>query len=233
MTALFDDRTDAGRKLALRLVRYRDEHPVVLGVPRGGVPVAYEVARALDAPLDVVVARKIGAPGEPELGLGAIVDGDDPQTVLNEELLGVLGVTRAYLDEEIARQLDEVHRRQARFRGGSARVALAGRMVILVDDGVATGDTIRAAIRGVRRAEPRRIVLAVGVAPPDAADVVRREVDDFVAVATPPDFGAVGLFYRDFRQVTDDEVVALLAKAAAERPHRTVMGRDDAIRRGV
>jgi putative phosphoribosyl transferase len=212
----FDDRADAGRQLVARLIRYKDEHPVVLGVPCGGVPVAWEVAKALDAPLDVVVARKIRAPRRPELGLGAVVDGGHPETVLNEGIVFLLGVEREYLEQEIARQLEEVHRRQESLRRGRARVPLAGRPVIVVDDGVATGATMRAALRGLKRARPRRVILAVGVAPPDTAEVLRREADDLVTVATPEPFGAVGRFYRNFRPVTDDEVARLLA-AAAER----------------
>jgi putative phosphoribosyl transferase len=211
---LFEDRSDAGRQLATRLLHYKDERPVVLGLPRGGVPVAYETARALDAPLDVIVVRKLGAPHQPELGIGAIVDGDHPQRVLNEDVLRLLPVSRQYIEMEVARQLDEVHRRQTLLRGGRPRVDLADRTVIVVDDGVATGGTVRAVLRGVRRANPRRIVLAVGVAPPETVEVLRTEVDDLVCIARPAAFGAVGQFYRDFRQVSDGEVIALLGRAA-------------------
>ena len=211
---LFGDRADAGRQLATRLLRYKDERPVVLGLPRGGVPVAYEIACALDAPLDVIMVRKLGAPDQPELGIGAIVDGDHPQRVLNEDVLHLLHVSRQYIELEVARQLDEIHRRQALLRSGRPRVDLADRTVIVVDDGVATGGTVRAALRGVRRANPRRIVLAIGVAPPETIQVLRTEVDDLVCIATPAVFGAVGQFYRDFRQVSDGEVIALLGRAA-------------------
>jgi putative phosphoribosyl transferase len=215
---LFDDRADAGRQLASRLLRYETEDPIVIGVPRGGVPVAYEIARALDAPLDVVVARKIGAPQQPELGLGAIVDGDHPEKVLNEDLVRMLHVPRTYIEREAATQLEEIHRRQALFRGGRPRVELAGRTVIVVDDGIATGGTVRAVLRGVQRARPRRVVLAVGVAPPDTAEMLRAEVDELVCIATPEPFHAVGQFFRDFSQVSDDEVVRVLAKAAERAP---------------
>jgi putative phosphoribosyl transferase len=213
-TMPFQDRADAGRQLATRLMRYKNERPVVLGLPRGGVPVAYEIARALDAPLDVIVVRKLGAPHQPELGIGAVVDGDHPQRVLNEEVMQSLYVSRQYLETEVARQLEEIHRRQTLLRAGRSRVYLADRTVIVVDDGVATGGTVRAAVRGVRRANPRRIVLAVGVAPPETIEVLRTEVDDLVCIVTPADFGAVGQFYRDFRQISDDEVIALLGRAA-------------------
>ena len=211
---LFEDRADAGRQLATRLLRYKDERPVVLGLPRGGVPVAYEIACALDAPLDVIVVRKLGAPDQPELGIGAIVDGDHPQLVLNENLLHQLPVSRQYIETEVARQLDEIRRRQALLRSGRPHVDLADRTVIVVDDGMATGGTVRAALRGVRRANPRRIVLAVGVAPPETIEVLRTEVDDLVCINTPPIFSGVGQFYRDFGQVSDGEVIALLGRAA-------------------
>jgi putative phosphoribosyl transferase len=211
---LFEDRAAAGRQLAGRLLHYKNERPLVLGLPRGGVPVAYEIARALDAPLDVIVVRKLAAPHQPELGIGAVVDGDHPERVLNEEVLQSLHVSRHYLETEVARQLEEIHRRQTLLRAGRSRVDLADRMVIVVDDGVATGGTVRAALRGVRRANPRRIVLAVGVAPPETIEVLRNEVDDLVCLAAPADFGAVGQFYRDFRQISDDEVIALLGRAA-------------------
>jgi putative phosphoribosyl transferase len=179
--------------------------------------VAAEVAHALDAPLDVVVVRKLHAPEQPELGLGAIVDGDHPETVLNERLIRVLGVSEAYLAGEIAAQLDEVRRRERRFRRGRPAEPLAGRTVIVVDDGIATGSTVRAALRGIRRARPARLVLAVPVAPPDTVAALRGEVDELVCLETPEDFAAVGRFYADFRQTTDGEVETILARAARAR----------------
>jgi putative phosphoribosyl transferase len=210
----FDDRVDAGRRLAARLAGYRAEHPVVLGLPRGGVVVAYEVARALKAPLDVLVARKLGAPGHAELGIGAVVDGDDPEAVVDEEAMTRLAISRDYLHAEIARQLAEARRRNALLRAGRPAIDLHERTVIVIDDGIATGGTMRAALRGVRRARPRRIVLAVPVAPEDTVAALRDEADDVVCLDTPADFRAVGEFYRDFRQTTDEEVIALLARAA-------------------
>lgn len=210
---MFHDREDAGQRLAALLLRYKDQHPVVLALPRGGVPVAYEVARALEAPLDILVVRKLGAPGQPELGIGAIVDGDHPDGVLNENTIAALGVDRAYLEGEIQRQLREIHRRQAAYRSGRPPVSIAGRTAIVIDDGLATGSTMRAALRGVRRAQPARLVLAVPVAPPDTLASLASEVDDVVCISTPEDFGAVGRFYRNFDQTTDEEVVRLLDDA--------------------
>ena len=217
---LFDDRRDAGRQLAARLLPLRDEAPAVLALPRGGVPVAYEIARALAAPLDVIVVRKLGAPGEPELGIGAVVDGDSPLGVLNEHTMRSLGVTQDYLDREIAVQLAEIRRRQRVYRGGRTRVPIAGRTAIVVDDGLATGSTMRAALRSVRRADPARLVLAVPVAPPDTLSALASEVDETVCLAMPEPFGAVGFFYRDFAQTTDEEVTGLLdAARRAIDPH--------------
>jgi putative phosphoribosyl transferase len=212
----FADRRDAGRQLARTLLRYRDEKPVVLALPRGGVPVGYEVASALGAPLDVLVVRKLGAPGQSELGIGAVVDGEHPERVLNEEVVRLLDVPDEYLRQEIARQLQEIRRQQVAYRGGHEAVSVADRTAILVDDGLATGGSMRAAIRGVRRARPRHIVLAVPVAPPDTIASLRSEVDDVVCLSTPELFGAVGNFYEDFSQTSDAEVVELLA--AARRP---------------
>jgi len=208
----FLDRADAGRRLASRLQKYQGQSPVVLGIPRGGVPVAFEVARALQAPLDVIVVRKIGAPDEPELGIGAVVDGDHPDTVLNDKMVEELGVKRSYLDREVKRQIEEIHRRQLAYRGGRARVDLRDRTAIVVDDGIATGGSIRAALRGIRRAHPRRIVLAVPVAPAETINELRSEADDIVCLGTPPFFYAIGQFYRDFHQLRDDEVIGLLAQ---------------------
>ena len=212
---MYRDRIDAGRRLAGRLEAYRAEHPVVLGLPRGGVVVAYEIARALGAPLDVLVARKLGAPGRPELGIGAVVDGDHPEAVVDERLAKAIGVSPAYLEREIARQLEEVRRRETRLRAGRARVDLRDRTVIVVDDGIATGGTVRAALRGVRRAQPRRVVLAVPVAPPTAVSALARDADAIVCLETPRNFHAVGQFYENFAQTTDDDVIALLARAAS------------------
>jgi len=152
---MFKNRTEAGKKLAVRLLDYKSEETLVLALPRGGVPVAYEVAAALDAPLDVIGVRKLGAPGQPELGIGAVVDGDHPQSVLNEDLMSLLHVSDAYLQREVAAELQEIHRRQERYRGGRAPASVKGHTVIVVDDGIATGGSVRAALRGVRRAAPR------------------------------------------------------------------------------
>ena len=211
---MFVNRSDAGRRLAARLARYRPDHPVVLGLPRGGVVVASEIARALDAPLDVLVVRKLQAPGQPELGVGAVTDGDDPQTVLNPDVVRMLDVSDAYLRDEVVRQLAEVRRRQALFRGGRPPVELRDRTVIVADDGIATGGTVRAALRALRRSRPRRIVLAVGVAPPETIAGLQDDADVVVCLEKPAEFHSVGRFYEDFRQTTDDEVIELLVRAA-------------------
>jgi len=219
---MFDDRRDAGRQLAARLLPYQDRDPVVLALPRGGVPVGYEIARALGAPLDIIVVRKLGAPGQPELGIGAVVDGDHPLGVLNEEVMKTLVVPEAYLEHEVTAQLAEIRRRQAAYRGGRAALPVAGRTAIVVDDGLATGGSMRAALRSVRRAAPARLVLAVPVAPPDTLARLAAEVDETICLETPELFGAVGYFYRDFTQTTDDEVIRLLAACQARstvEPH--------------
>jgi len=215
---VFADRVEAGRKLAVRLLKYKDQQPVVLGVPRGGVPVAFEVARALNAPLDVIIARKLGAPGEPELGVGAVVDGDHPETILNREMVSALRVPRAYLEREIHDQLKEIDRRNLLYRAGRARIELKNRTVIVVDDGIATGGSIRAALRGIRHHAPKKVVLAVPVGPADTIASLRDEVDEIVCLSTPPTFFGIGEFYRDFHQLTDGEVIRLLELARPERP---------------
>ncbi len=209
---VFANRDEAGRILARRLTSYAHENVVVLGIPRGGVPVAKKVADALNAPLDVIVARKLGAPGQPELGIGAVVDGDHPRAIFNRDIIEQLGVSDEYLDAEIARQLKEVHRRETAYRGGREKISLAGKTVILVDDGIATGSSVRAALRGIRRQKPGKLVLAVPVAPPESIDALRRDADEIVCLETPEEFYAVGQFYRDFRQVSDAEVEAILGK---------------------
>ena len=202
---MFNNRREAGRKLALALARFKDEQPVIL---------AYEIAVALRAALDVVIVRKLGAPGQPELGIGAIVDGDQPESVLDADSVRLLQVSKRFIEDEIAQELKEIHRRQELYRGKRPPVLATGRTVIVVDDGIATGSSVRAALRGLRRAAPRKLVLAVPVAPSDTLDSLRPEVDEIVCLATPPIFHAVGQFYSDFRQTSDEEVIELLDAAA-------------------
>ncbi len=215
MTDRFADRTEAGRRLAEKLVRFKAEQPVVLALPRGGVPVGFEVAQALDAPLDVVLVRKIGAPFQTELAVGAVVDGDQPETVLNRDIVEEYQIPERYLAEEGARQLKEIERRRRLYRPGRPRIDVRDRTAIVVDDGIATGATMEAALHATRRAGPKRLVLAVPVAPPDTIERLRPQVDEVECLLVPPYLGAIGMFYKDFRQLSDDEVVALLARAAA------------------
>lgn len=213
--AIFEDRADAGRRLAGRLTPLRDENPIVLALPRGGVPVGVEISRALDAPLDVFVSRKLGAPDQPELGIGAVAQGG--ARILNEDIVEQIGVTDEYVEEITAREFAEVERRLRILRGDRPEPDIRDRTAILVDDGLATGVTARAAVGALRRRNPRRLVLAVPVCPPRTAHLLAPEVDDLVCLYTPEDFVAVGLWYRDFEQVSDDEVVKLLQKARRER----------------
>ena len=215
---VFDDRIDAGHKLAARLLKYKDQNPVVLGVPRGGVPVAFEVARALNAPLDVIVVRKLGAPGQSELGIGAVVDGDHPETILNRDVMSAMRVSRDYLEREIHNQLKEIHRRNQVYRSGRPRIELKDRTVIVVDDGIATGGSIRAALRGLRQQAPKKVILAVPVGPDDTIESLRDEVDEVVCLSTPAMFFGIGEFYIDFHQLTDAEVIRLLELGRSEQP---------------
>lgn len=210
---MFQDREDAGRRLAEALKRFKGQDPVVLALPRGGVPVGLEVARALAAPLDVLLVRKIGAPGQQELALGAIVDGKHPTFVLNENVAAMVGPSADYVEAEKKRQLVEIERRRKLYRGDREAVDVRGRTVIVVDDGIATGATMKAALRGVRQAQPKRLVLAVPVAPPGALAELKNESDDVVCLETPEPFHAVGLHYADFGQTSDEDVVTLLAEA--------------------
>ncbi len=213
----FEDRSDAGRRLAEALRHLRGSDPVVLALPRGGVPVGFEIARALGAPLDVVLVRKIGAPSQPELAAGAVVDGEEPELVVNEEIVAALGVPQEYLRREAARQLEEIERRRRVYLEGRAPVSVAGRTAIVVDDGVATGATMRAALRAVRRRGPRRLVLATPVAAPEAIADLRSEVDEVVCLSMPAYLGGIGAAYDDFHQLGDEEVRELLARAGRER----------------
>jgi putative phosphoribosyl transferase len=211
----FVDRVDAGRRLAAMLRDRRDSPNVVLGLPRGGVPVAAEVALVLGAPLDVVVVRKLGLPFQPELAMGAI--GEDGVRILNDEVVRVTGVGEGEIAAVERRERAELERRARAFRSGRARIPLEGRTAIIVDDGIATGSTARAACHIVRAHGADAIVLAVPVAPVDWTTRLARDADELVAVATPLDFHAIGQFYVDFSQTSDDEVVRCLERVAAAR----------------
>ena len=205
------DRSSAGRQLAMRLGHLRDCDPVVLALPRGGVPVGYEIAQALDAELALVMVRKLRAPGHPEFAIGAVIDGDEPQVLFNEDAMRILFPSPDYIKEEAGRQLIELERLRHAYIGEKRMPQLGGRTVILVDGGNATGSTVMAALRGVRRQNPERLILAVPVAPSDTLEKLRPLCDDVVVLAIPQPFYAVGQHYLDFRQVDDREVIDLLA----------------------
>ena len=206
---IFKDRTDAGKQLAEKLVPYRDKADlIVLGLPRGGVTVAYEIAGALNCPLDILIVRKIGFPGNPELAAGAI--SETGTVVLNEDIVAAYGVSRAYLDRETARQKEEIARRITLYRGGKGVPPLAGKTVILVDDGVATGATAKAAISTLKQEKIAKLVAALPVASQEAEREIAPTVDEWVCLQTPAGFMAVGNYYYDFTQVEDDDVVAML-----------------------
>jgi putative phosphoribosyl transferase len=210
----FADRAEAGRLLAERLVSLALEAPLVLALPRGGVPVAAEIARALAAPLDVAFVRKIGAPEQPELAVGAIADGDEPEIVLNDALVRALDLSEDYIASAAARELAAIEQRRREYAGLRPAIDPAGRAVIVVDDGVATGMTMRAALRYLRRRKPARLIAAAPVASREAAALLKRDADAVAFLATPRRFGSVGSFYRDFGQVSDEEVAEMLKAAS-------------------
>lgn len=219
---MFHNRQEAGKALAEELARIVGDDPaltdpVVLALPRGGLPVAAEIARALDAPLDIVLVRKIGVPFQPELAAAAVVDGDDPQLVVNEDVVRQAGMSKADLERAKRQQLAEIERRREQYLKGRERAPVEGRTVIVVDDGIATGATIRAALKGLRRRKPKALILAVPVAPEDTVESLGGEVDRVVCLETPPYFYAIGAHYHDFTQVSDREVVETLDAAAAAR----------------
>ena len=208
----FRDRADAGHRLAKALAKYKGRHAVVLALPRGGVPVAAEVAKMLDAPLDLILVRKIGVPFQPELAMGAVVDGLAPIVVRNEEVLRVSETTAREFDEVCEKERAEIERRRKLYIGDRPRAEITGRVVIVVDDGIATGTTTRAALQAIRKQKPKELVLAVPVAPRDTVAELRGEVDALICLETPEPFLAIGYFYRDFEQVSDEEVVAILRR---------------------
>jgi predicted phosphoribosyltransferase len=208
----FIDRTDAGRQLAKALARYKAQRPVVLALPRGGVPVAAKVATVLDAPLDLILVRKIGVPFQPELAMGAVVDGREPVIVRNEDVINLTGVSEQEFNATCDQQLAEIERRRKLYLGDRPHPQIAGRTVIVVDDGIATGATTRAALQATRMRKPSKLVLAIPVAPTATLKELRGEVDDIVCLEDYEDFGAIGLFYSDFRQVSDTEVIEILAR---------------------
>jgi putative phosphoribosyl transferase len=212
----FMDRSDAGRKLAAALLHLRTARPVVLALPRGGVPVGYEVAQALGAPLQIILARKIGAPGQPELGLGAVVDGSPPQAVLNDELVRLLEPGEGYLEDEVQHQIGEIQRRRALYGISGGAVDLTGRTAIVVDDGIATGGTVKAVLQALNQRPHARLVLAVPVAPSDSLRELAPLADEIVCLTTPDPFYAVGAHYQDFSQTTDAEVIDILRRTKTE-----------------
>jgi predicted phosphoribosyltransferase len=218
---IFRNRTQAGRLLAEALRRYRDQTCVVLALPRGGVPVAAEVARGLGAPLDLVIVRKIGVPAQPELAMGAVVDTEPPFTLVNNDVLVAAGISSGEFAAIRDEELREARRRRATYLADRSSVPLKDATAILVDDGIATGASIRAALKAVDGAGAKRIVVAAPVAPRHVVVELRRQVDDVVCLETPPTMGAIGRFYEDFDQVSDNDVIALLRHDAAAGDART------------
>ncbi|WP_404404660.1 phosphoribosyltransferase [Pelagibacterium halotolerans] len=211
-SALFRDRADAGRQLAAAL---RDTPPpdIVFALPRGGVPVAYELAIALEAPLELLMVRKIPAPGHEEYGIGAVVDGASPQVVLNDIAMTIPGVTEDYIDAQVAEKLKQIERRRQRYVGDRPPLPVEGKSVILADDGIATGGTALAGLRALRKAGARSVTLAIPVAPPETIGRMEAEADAVVCLHTPGDFRAVGQYYEVFDQTSDETVIALMARA--------------------
>jgi putative phosphoribosyl transferase len=211
----FKNRTDAGRRLAKALTRYKSLRPVVLALPRGGVLVAAEVAAALEAPLDLVLVRKVGVPNQPELAMGAVTDGAQPMVVRNSEVIEACGVSEQEFDAVANEELAEIERRRRRYIGDRARAEVEGKVAIIIDDGIATGATTLAAIQAVRSRKPKELVLAVPVAPLDTVKKLHSEVDAIVCLDTPEELGAIGYFYRDFHQIGDEEMIATLKRFPA------------------
>ena len=212
------NRADAGRRLAAALVQYKEQQPVILALPRGGVPVAAEVATALSAPLDLILVRKIGVPYQPELAMGAVVDGGAPVVVRNEDVIALASVSEPEFKAVYDREVAEIERRRQHYLGNRSRANVDGCIAIVIDDGIATGATTRAALRATRARNPKKLVLAVPVAPTETLAIMRQEADDVVCLEEYSDFGAIGFYYLDFRQVSDQEVIETLARFPAGEP---------------
>jgi putative phosphoribosyl transferase len=213
-TMLFRDRQDAGRRLAEALAEFKAQDCVILALPRGGVPVAAEVALALDAPLDLLLVRKIGAPRQPELAIGSVIDGGTPIIVRDNELIRLTGTSARQFDEICARELAEIERRREFYLGDRPPVTLRDRIAIVIDDGLATGNTMRAALQAARLRQPKMLIMAVPVAPRGTAENFRGEADRVVCLVTPDPFGAVGYFYQEFEPVSDSEVILPMQQQA-------------------
>lgn len=211
---LFRNRKDAGKQLATVLAPLKGQDCVVLALPRGGVPVAAEVASVLAAPLDLLMVRKIGAPAQPELAVGAVIDGAAPLITRDDEMMRLSGTSAAAFDSVCSAELAEIERRRKFYLGARPPVSLAGEVAIVIDDGLATGNTMRVALEAVRRQSPRRLIMAVPVAPRSALEQFRDKADEIVCLATPEPFGAVGYFYDDFSPTSDAEVIALMTQFA-------------------
>lgn len=223
---MFADRQQAGRELGAELATLKLPDPVVLALPRGGVPVGADIAAALNSPLDIVIVRKVGAPGNPELAVAAIVDGDPPDIVLNREIVEAYGLGNSDLAALIKLERPELERRRVVYRGDRHPVSVEGKTVILVDDGAATGTTMKVAVRALRRRSPREIVIALPVAPRDTLGELALEADRVICLSQPMHFHALGYHYRSFPQLSDAEVVAALQEAAQRRKFRAQEVRD-------
>lgn len=213
----FDDRTEAGNRLANALAQYRGKDVVVLALPRGGVDVALPIARYLGAPLDLLLVRKIGVPSQPEVAMGAVVDGRPPVTVRNEDVIRHAFISDAQFEAEALREFAEIERRRKVYSGSRPAAAIAGRIAIVVDDGIATGATLRAALKGLQAMKPQKIVVAVPIAPVGMAEDLEADVDDVVCLEPLNDLGAISVHYRHFPQLDDRDVIAALDAAAAPR----------------
>lgn len=212
---MFRDRAEAGRMLAAELASQSLRDPIVLALPRGGVPVAFEIASVLGVRLDIVIVRKVGAPGNPELAVAGVVDGDPPDIVLNLDVIEACLLDEGEVAELIARERPELERRRSVYRGNRQPLSVSGKTVILVDDGAATGATMKVAARAVRRRAPAQVIIALPVAPPDVIRALAHEANRVVCLSQPPDFRALGFYYQDFHQCDDTEVLDLLAKSKA------------------